>query len=412
MALKVLIVGASIAGPSAAYWFARAGADVTVIERFPKFREGGQNIDIRSVGVTVMRKTPGLEEMIKSKLYKIDGFQFVDGNDNEIATLLATGDSDHQSMVSEYEILRGDLAHIYYDLTKDKVKYIFNEQLSAMQQHPDKVDVTFESGRIDTFDLVVAADGATSRTRAIALECGVRDHIKSMNAWAAYFTTKKDLTGTNMGKAFSKVPGLFVALGPNSTGNKCIIMRMYSQQNGTLPFREAQKGDFKGYVKEQLQGQGWKCEDIVKSLIESDDLYGSELVQVKVPTLSKRRFVMIGDAGHATGPTGTGTSLAMTAAYLLAGEVMQAGDVICGLAAYEKKMTSIIKDLSVIPPGVPGFMAPQTEWGTYVRNTMLQVVAFGSRYAKYFYWVNGIFGNAFGDKDKYDIPDYEWPIAV
>jgi 2-polyprenyl-6-methoxyphenol hydroxylase-like FAD-dependent oxidoreductase len=39
--LKVLIVGASIAGPTAAYWFAKAGASVTVIERFPTLRTNG-----------------------------------------------------------------------------------------------------------------------------------------------------------------------------------------------------------------------------------------------------------------------------------------------------------------------------------------------------------------------------------
>jgi 2-polyprenyl-6-methoxyphenol hydroxylase-like FAD-dependent oxidoreductase len=56
--LRVLIVGASVAGPTAAYWFARAGASVTVIERFPTLRTGGQGIDIRTAGVTVMSVYP------------------------------------------------------------------------------------------------------------------------------------------------------------------------------------------------------------------------------------------------------------------------------------------------------------------------------------------------------------------
>lgn len=40
-----LVVGASIAGPMTAYWLAKAGFRITVIERFPNFRPGGQNID-------------------------------------------------------------------------------------------------------------------------------------------------------------------------------------------------------------------------------------------------------------------------------------------------------------------------------------------------------------------------------
>ena len=43
--LNVLVVGASIAGPMTAYWLAKAGANVTVIERFPELRTNGQAID-------------------------------------------------------------------------------------------------------------------------------------------------------------------------------------------------------------------------------------------------------------------------------------------------------------------------------------------------------------------------------
>lgn len=58
--LNVLVVGASIAGPATAYWLAKAGAKVTVIERFPALRTSGQAIDIRTAGVAVMRKMPGM----------------------------------------------------------------------------------------------------------------------------------------------------------------------------------------------------------------------------------------------------------------------------------------------------------------------------------------------------------------
>ena len=38
---KVLIVGASIAGPTAAFWLVRAGFDVTIVEQAPELRRGG-----------------------------------------------------------------------------------------------------------------------------------------------------------------------------------------------------------------------------------------------------------------------------------------------------------------------------------------------------------------------------------
>lgn len=117
--LKVLIAGASVAGPTAAYWLAKAGANVTIIERFPKLRTNGQNIDIRTAGVTVMRKMPGMEAAVRAQKFEIDGMSIVGDDGRPYGTIRATGNPDQQSLISEYEILRGDLAQILVDLTKE-----------------------------------------------------------------------------------------------------------------------------------------------------------------------------------------------------------------------------------------------------------------------------------------------------
>ena len=48
---SVLIYGASIAGPSIAWWLNRYGFETTIVERWHELRGGGQNIDVRGVGV-------------------------------------------------------------------------------------------------------------------------------------------------------------------------------------------------------------------------------------------------------------------------------------------------------------------------------------------------------------------------
>lgn len=57
-----------------------------------------------------------------------------------------------------------------------KKKYVFGEQVFSMQQKEDgPVTVEFANGfRTAKFDLVVACDGATSKTRAMGLGCDVR----------------------------------------------------------------------------------------------------------------------------------------------------------------------------------------------------------------------------------------------
>lgn len=106
--LNVLVVGASIAGPTAAYWFARAGASVTVIERFPSLRTSGQAVDIRTVGVEVMRKMPGMEAAVRAKTTTLEGMSFVRDDGRPYGVIKATGDPEQQSIVSEFEIFRGE----------------------------------------------------------------------------------------------------------------------------------------------------------------------------------------------------------------------------------------------------------------------------------------------------------------
>ena len=194
---RVLVVGASIADPSTAYWFAKAGANVTVIERFPKLRTNGQNIDIRTAGVIVMRKIQGMEAAVRAKTAPMEGMSFVRDNGRPYGTIRATGDPDQQSVISEFEIFRGDLAQILFDLTKDNksIKYVFGEQVGSMQQSgkdDGPITVAFANGLpTSEYDLVVACDGATSRTQAMGFGCGARDHIKPTNCWAAYIRPNK-----------------------------------------------------------------------------------------------------------------------------------------------------------------------------------------------------------------------------
>ena len=245
---KVLIVGASIAGPTAAYWFAKAGAKVTVIERFPKLRTNGQGIDIRIVGFAVMRKILGMEAAVRANTTEMEGISFVRDNVRSYGTIRATGNPDQQSLVSEYEIFRGDLAQILFDLTMDNenTKYIFGEQVASMQQSgKEDGPIMVESANgfpISEYDLVVACDGATSRTRAMGFGCGVRDHIKPTNVWAAYFSIEQDLLeGSKVAKGYSAVGGHFMGVGTDPSGvNRVGLMAIYPRDNrdSTLPFRE------------------------------------------------------------------------------------------------------------------------------------------------------------------------------
>ncbi|KAK3290979.1 uncharacterized protein B0H64DRAFT_411076 [Chaetomium fimeti] len=433
--LRVLIVGASIAGPAAAYWFAKAGAQVTVIERFPKLRTNGQNVDIRSVGVTVMRKIPGMEAAVRAKAVPMTGISFVDTHDRPFATIHATGNPDQQSLVSEYEILRGDLSKILFDLTdpNPNITYIFDEQISSLSTpaNPnDPITVTFTNHHLppQPFDLIIAADGASSRTRALGLNCPVDAYTHPLHAWAAYFSIPHSLLPTSApttGRAYNLPGGRFIALAPSAQPNtsQVTILRTHPRNNNNdpsnmHPFRTAQTTGtdaLRTFIAQQFPTatSGWKCNTILTAMqhIPADEFYASEMVQVKIAPagkLSQGRVVLVGDAGYAAGPTGGGTSLALAGAYVLAGEVGRymrgEGGLEGALRRYEVVMRPVVEELQTLPRFAQGVFAPQTRWGLWVRNAVLWFVCwsgllgFGQRW----------FASAFGEREEGRLPEYEW----
>ncbi|CAJ2513073.1 Uu.00g011920.m01.CDS01 [Anthostomella pinea] len=416
--LKVLVVGASVAGPTTAYWLAKAGATVTVIERFPELRTSGQAVDIRLAGVSVMRKMPGMEAQVRAKSTQEEGVSFVREDGRPYGIIRATGNPDQQSLISEFEIFRGDLAMVLYDLTKDneRIKYVFGEQIASMQQsETDDGPITVEFANVlptSEYDLVVACDGATSRTRAMGLGCGVRDHVFPTNCWTAYFSIKHDLIqGSRIGHGYSAVGGRSVSVGsdPSSGGSRVMLMGVQPRSKGdaALPFRQASlQGDdaLKKYLAQHYQGVGWKTDIIIQEMMDAEDFYASEIVQVKLPRLSKGRFVLVGDAGYAAGPTGGGTSLALAGAYMLAGEIgKHPGDLAAGLRGYEERMRPLIKELQKIPPFGLTVLAPQTAWGIWLRNHIFAFVA----WAGIAEFAQKHLGAAFASSDTYPLPDYE-----
>lgn len=355
------------------------------------------------------------------------GMKIVDDKDQPYITIKGTGNAEQQSLVSEYEIFRDDLSRILHNFTKDngRIRYVFGEQVASMRQEQDRVSVEFAKGQLppSTYDLVVAADGATSRTRALGLECKVRDHVEPMNAWAGYCTVSRNLLrGGRLATFSTSTPGRATIIAPDHHlgKNRIVLMSSYPRSAPTLeimrPFREAVKagdGATKQYLAQQFKGHP-RHEEIMSAVRSSDNLYASEALQVKVPSLHKGRFVLVGDAGYAAGPVGTGTSLAITGAYLLAGEINNhPDDLIAGLRAYEDRIRPIVRDMQQVPPGFPGIMTPQAPWALSLRNTVIQVIAAlmtASEFvpiAKLFSWMGALFSSSFGT-DTYSVPEYDW----
>ncbi len=156
--MDILISGASVAGPALAYWLNRHGHTTSIVERAPHLRGGGYAVDFRGhVHLGVLEKM-GILDAIRARQTHMGDLAYVDERGRRTATMPSAVFS------GDVEILRGDLATVLYDATRDRTEYVFGDHITAL----DGGDVTFASGRQGRFDLVIGADGVHSGVRRLA----------------------------------------------------------------------------------------------------------------------------------------------------------------------------------------------------------------------------------------------------
>ncbi|HEY0237138.1 MAG TPA: FAD-dependent monooxygenase [Friedmanniella sp.] len=125
---SVLISGASIAGPALAYWLARYGFDVTVVEKASGLRPGGQAVDFKGeTHLTVLRRMGILDEIRAAQTSGDDGV-VVDAAGRTLAIV------PREFSGGELEIARGDLARLLLDRTSATTEYVFGDSISTLTE--------------------------------------------------------------------------------------------------------------------------------------------------------------------------------------------------------------------------------------------------------------------------------------
>lgn len=394
---KVLISGASIAGPTLAFWLAKYGFSVTVVERASSLRLGGQNIDVNGPARQIVRKM-GIEATIRAANTGEVGLQLI-GQHNQVAA--AFPKEGAFSGTQELEILRGDLVSILYDCTRQQVTYWFGDSITGLEQHPDKVSVTFSSGKTDTFHLVIAADGVRSGTRRLVF--GDEPVFKYLGLYTAYLTIPREKTDNNWWRWYTAVDRRIIMLRPDNQGT----------MRASVAFRESDEAyeklspaEQKSVLKTKLVGAGWEADRIINAIDGTPDVYFDKIGQVKAPRWSAGRVAMIGDAAYCPTPlTGKGTTLAMVGAYVLAGELASHGHHQDAFAAYEKRLRPYVEEVQKLPPGVPWIVYPKSQAGVFVLNTLAGIFA-----SKPVQKLVGLFTSTKpqdeGREDGFELPDY------
>ncbi|KAJ5095001.1 Monooxygenase FAD-binding [Penicillium argentinense] len=397
--MKILISGAGITGNALAFWLSKLGHAVTIIERFPELRVSGLQVDLRSHGVAVMKRM-GLEEAFRAHSIPEQGMQMVDKKGRRRAYFPASNSSNVKlGFSSDFEIMRGDLCQIIYDVAKARASYVFGTSIASFEQKSDVVDVRFVDGTSNQFDLVVGADGLGSRTRKLMLGDEAADAFRPLNGmYVGYFTFPKPIEDDEE----------YVATNYMATGKRGIMVRRHNArevqayvggQTNSERLKKALAGSVteqKGALTEMLQGAGWKADEILESLKGSDNFYCERMGQVRLEHWSRGRVTLVGDAAYCpTAMTGMGTTSGIVGAYILAGEIGRhcrnsssshsketqgTPDQLLGaLEAYEQKfqpfMSQVQKGVSFENGGIWERVSA-TAFGIAVMNHLMGVASF------------------------------------
>jgi 2-polyprenyl-6-methoxyphenol hydroxylase-like FAD-dependent oxidoreductase len=394
---KVLISGASIAGPTLAFWLTRADFTVTVVERSDTLRLGGQNIDISGPAQQVVQKM-GIEAAIRAANTGEVGLQFV-GPDNQPKASFPKDKA--LTWTQELEIIRGDLVQILYNSTKKDVTYQFGDWIEALDQHSNGVNVTFASGTTETFELVIIAEGTHSSTRKLVF--GKEPVFEYVGLYMAYLTIPRHKSDNKWWRWYNAANSRVLMLRPDNHGTMRASVAFLETEKGYEKLSPEQQ---KKLLKTKLSGAGWEADRISEAIDSSDDVYLDKIGQIKAPKWVTGRVAMIGDAAYCPTPlTGKGTTLAIVGAYLLAGELSRHGNHEDAFASYEKRMRPYVEEVQKLPPGIPWIVYPKTSFGVSVLNTFVAIFA-----SKPVQKLVSLFTpkSKTNSKQEIDLPDFKW----
>ncbi len=386
MSRPILISGASVAGNTAAWWLGRAGFDVTVVERAPSFRDGGQNIDVRGSGREVLRRM-GLEQAALDRGTGEEGTAWVDA-DGRVAAKFLTDGTTADGPTAEMEILRGDLARLLYEPAAEHATYRFGDSIAAIAQDDDAATVTFASGRTERYDAVIVAEGVGSATRR---QMFPRENVpRWMDLTIAYFTIPRTPDDDRLWRWYNATGGRSVSLRPDRHGTTRAMLSVRQPPGGEQDWNVARQ---KAWLRERFADAGWQSARVLDGMAATDDFYFDVLRQVRMPRWSNGRVVLTGDAAWCATPiAGIGTTLAITGAYVLAAEMARADDIAPAFAAYERAMRPMVEDGQGVPKIAPRMMNPTTRTGIRLLHRAL---ALASRPA-----VRAVTGKLFGGGGK------------
>jgi 2-polyprenyl-6-methoxyphenol hydroxylase-like FAD-dependent oxidoreductase len=325
--LNVIVCGGATGGCAAALLLARAGANVTLVERVAEPRAIGAGIAIAENGLAVLESLGLIDALAVAR--PVTEVRIVDAAGR---TLLAPRGEPPRAVMVRRSTLQGILLDAV--AAEARIERRFGtEVLSATPA--GEVTARGETGQFNLRgDLVIGADGVHSRVReggnfgARVRSTGIRYVRMLLESEVA--TGTEAWTPAGLFGAFAVDGGTyaFASCGTRSLGSAL-------DARDLAAFRTTWSRAYPASAK------------VLAGLREFDELLQNEVIRVDCARWYDGRLVLLGDAAHAMAPNlGQGANSALVDAAVLLDELRREETIEAGLAAYQRRRRNAVKRVS------------------------------------------------------------------
>lgn len=339
----VLVSGASFAGLATAYWLHRLGYRVTVVEVAPALRRGGTPVDIDGETIAILTRM-GLMNAVVAKALPPRRFEFKDAANATLGVIDPEAGPDLDGEATpRYEIHRDDLLDILSGALDVDVELLFGRSIVRLEESPATVSVTLSDGGQRDFALVFGCDGNRSNTRRLVFGDGEQFTYFMGGYVYLKVVPVTGLLPANSSEFFS-VPGRMAML--NGYDDRTDIGLGF-RTDGQIAYDYRDKDMQRRLVSDRFAGLTWKVPDMLAHVSEGDDFYFDRINQIRMPTWSRGRVALVGDAGYCVSPfAGLGGSMAIIGAGRLADALGQyPNDHITAFRSYEDGLRPFVEQV-------------------------------------------------------------------
>ena len=316
---KALVIGGGISGLVAGAAMARRGIDVDLVEIKDKLGdEGGIGLSIMGNASKALATIGAAQACVEAGM-PADEFT-VRAPSGEIVAVPPWPPLGQPGWPAQIGISRADFHRILSDAAiAAGVNVRCGDTTRSIDQYQERVRVVFIDGRCADYDLVVAADGIYSKTRAQFFAEVAGPKQTGLAIWRALAPRPEGITTTQL--HFGGPQGL-VGICPINDEH-CYVYCMHEARPG----ERRDPSTLHQQLREKLEGYGGLIPGLAVQIDDPTLISYRPIEWMLVPAPWHRgRVVLIGDAAHANPPNvAQGAAMGIEDAVVLAEEVTAPG---------------------------------------------------------------------------------------